>query len=127
MLYCKGEGENLHAGRIVSRFARHRLFALVPGISRYIEKQRQVCLTSLLPMALLYCARHFEYACGYTKDGLIYYMEYFPDALAEIYAGKSASLYLCTSCVDFAQTEIPDEYVSFAPVPVQEERDVPDV
>lgn len=113
LLYCKGEGEDLHAGRIVSRFARHRLFALVPGISRYIDKQRQVCLTSLLPMALLYCVRHFEYACGYQRTGSS--ITYFPDALAEIYAGKSASLYLSTPCVDFAQTEIPDEYISCAP------------
>ena len=46
-------------------------------------------------MALFYGIRHFEYTYGYTRAGELYYMEQFPGALAELYGGKSASLYLC--------------------------------
>lgn len=51
-------------------------------------------MTSSLPMALMYGIRNFEYSYGYTKDGKIYYEEYFPNALKELYKGKHASLLL---------------------------------
>ena len=103
------------------------LRTLVPSETAYFGKPTQVCMTSLLPMALLYGVRHFEYTYGYTRDGRLYYEEYFPDALRTIYAGKQASLYCCAPAPRFQRTEIPNEYVSAEPVPVRAEREVPDV
>lgn len=100
---------------------------LRPSETAWFGKPRQVCLTSLLPMALLYGVRHFEYTYGYTRDGRIYFEEYYEDALGQIYGGQRASLYLCAESADFSATAIPNEYVSNAPVPVLEERPVPDV
>lgn len=57
------------------------LKVLRPSVTQYFGKPRQVCLTASLPMALLYGIKHFEYAYGYTRDGRIYYEEYFPNAL----------------------------------------------
>lgn len=98
---------------------------LRPSVSPYFGKPRQVCMTTSLPMALFYSIRNFEYTYGYTKDGQIYYEEYFPDALRTLYAGKSAYLYTCAP--ENAQpTRIPNEFVSFRPVPVLSETLVPD-
>lgn len=100
---------------------------LQPSVTKYFGKPRQVCLTASLPMALMYGAKHFEYTYGYTKDRQIYYEEYFPNALEEIYGGKSASLYRCLLRGDMETTPIPNEFVTLNPVPVSEEIPVPDV
>ena len=77
-------------------------------------------------MALFYGIRHFEYTYGYTKTGQIYFEEYFPNALAELYQGKSASLYLCEPTV-VETTRIPNEAVSREPVRILEEQRIPDL
>lgn len=103
------------------------LTVLRPSVTAYFGKPRQVCLTALKPMALLYGIKHFEYTYGYTRDGSLYYEEYFPGALEELYRGKSASLYRCAWREGMEKTQIPNEYVSAAAVPVEEESPVPDV
>ena len=103
------------------------LRVLKPSVTQYFGKPRQVCLTASLPMALMYGVKHFEYAYGYTGAGRIYYEEYFPNALEEIYRGRSASLYLCARREDMEPTAIPNEFVTDLEVPVEEERSVPDV
>lgn len=100
---------------------------LEPNVTKYFGKPRQVCLTTSLPMALFYGISHFEYTYGYTKEGAIYYMEYFPDALEKLYRGKAASLYRCVRLPDMEETAIPNELVTAVPVPVAEEMAVPDV
>lgn len=102
------------------------LTVLEPGTTRYFGKPKQVCLTASLPMALMYAVRHFEYTYGYTGEGAIYYAEYFPGALEELYAGKSATLYRCVRRADMTTTEIPNEYVTPRPVPVVDAVPVPD-
>lgn len=103
------------------------LTVLEPSVTKYFGKPKQVCLAASLPMALMYGVKHFEYAYGYTRDGQIYYEEYFPNALKEIYGGKSAFLYLCEKRKDMETTAIPNEYVSAVPVTVIAERFIPDV
>lgn len=103
------------------------LTVLKPSVTKYFGKPKQVCLTALKPMALLYGIRHFEYTYGYTKDRALYYEEYFPNALEELYRGKRTSLYLCTRREGMEATQIPNEYVSAAEVAVEEEIFVPDV
>lgn len=98
-----------------------------PSVTAYFGKPKQVCLTSLLPMALFYGTRHFEYAYGFTSSGKIYYEEYFPDALRTIYSGKCASLYYCAENSAFTRTAIPNEYVSGEAVPVLKEQQIPDL
>lgn len=100
---------------------------LRPSVTQYFGKPRQVCLASCLPMALLYGVDHFEYTYGYTREGRICYEEYFPNALREVYGGKSASLYRCAWREDMETTQIPNEYVTPNPVPVLEEIPIPDV
>ncbi len=102
------------------------LTVLRPSMTaKRLDRPSQVCMTTLLPMALFYSIRHFEYTYGYTKDGQIYYQEYFPDALRILYAGKSASLYTCAP-IDRQTTPIPNEVVSAQPVPVLTEVRIPD-
>ena len=103
------------------------LTVLEPSATKYFGKPKQVCLTQSLPMALMYGIKHFEYAYGYTKAGEIYYEEYFPNALEELYRGKRASLYTCSLRPDMETTQIPNEYVTPAEVPVEEERVIQDV
>lgn len=103
------------------------LKVLRPSVTEYFGKPRQVCLTALKPMALLYGIRHFEYTYGYTGAGELYYEEYFPNALEELYRGKAASLYRCVWQAGMETTQIPNEYVSAAEVPVEEEAPIPDV
>lgn len=103
------------------------LTVLRPSVTKFFGKPKQVCLTALKPMALLYGIRHFEYAYGYTKNREIFYEEYFPGALEELYRGKAASLYRCSWREGMETTSIPNEYVSAAEVPVEEEVPVPDV
>lgn len=99
---------------------------LEPGTPRHFDKPSYVYMTTSLPMALFYGIRNFEYTYGYRKTGQLYYAEYFPDALRELYAGKSASLYLCAPGA-VTTTEIPNEAVSAQPVPVLEEISIPDL
>lgn len=103
------------------------LTVLRPSVTKYFGKPKQVCLTASLPMALMYGVRHFEYTYGYTRAGQIYYEEYFPNALEELYGGKAASLYRCRLREDMERTAIPNEYVTALEVPVEEEIPVPDV
>lgn len=103
------------------------LAALVPSLSPYFGKPRQVCLSGCKPMALLYGIRNVEYTYGFSKDGRLQYVEYFPDALEKLYRGKSASLYLCSWQEGLQTTEIPNEFVSAEAVPVETEIQVPDL
>lgn len=103
------------------------LTVLKPSVTAYFGKPRQVCLAALKPMALLYGIKHFEYTYGYTRAGELYYEEYFPGALEELYRGKSASLYRCSWREGMEKTQIPNEYISAAEVPVEEEILIPDV
>ena len=71
------------------------LKVLEPRTPAFNNKPQAVYLAELYPMALLYGIHNFEYAYGYDKEKRIYYSEYFPGALKELYGGKSASVYLC--------------------------------
>ena len=114
-------------GRLYHGSPTAGLTVLRPSVTEYFGKPRQVCLTASLPMALLYGVRHFEYTYGYTRERKLYYEEYFPGALEEIYRGKAASLYRCAFREDMEATAIPNEYVTPNEVPVLEESPVPDV
>ncbi len=103
------------------------LTVLRPSVTKYFGKPKQVCLTSCLPMALLYGIKHYEYTYGYARERQIYYQEYFPNALEELYRGQGASLYVCSSRPDMETTQIPNEYVTPNEVPVEEEIPVRDV
>ena len=98
---------------------------LEPGKPEFQEKPARVYLTTLLPMALMYCIPNYEYTYGYTRDGQIYYEEYFPDALEALYRGKSASLYICAP-ETVESTQIPNEAISEKSVLVMEEVFIPD-
>lgn len=89
------------------------------------EKPPMVYMTTLLPMALMYSVQNYEYSYGYTKEGQIYFDEYFPNALEILYRGKSASLYLCNP-ESTDTTRIPNEAVSEKEVPVICEIPIPD-
>ena len=82
------------------------LKVLSPTTPEYFEKSAGVYMTTSLPMALMYSIRNFEYSYGYTKEGHIYFEEYFPNALMYLYCGKRASLYLCNPN-DITLTKIP--------------------
>lgn len=102
------------------------LRVLEPRTPASFAKPRGVYLTTSEPMALMYGVRNFEYSYGYTKDGRIYYDEYFPNALRLLYKGQSASLYLCApGCVH--TTAIPNEAVCDTPVAIVRETHIPDV
>ena len=77
-------------------------------------------------MALFYGIRNFEYTYGYRKTGQLYFVEYFPDTLETLYAGKSAGLYLCAP-ENAPSTEILNEAVSAQPVPILKEKGNPDI
>lgn len=102
------------------------LKVLEPRKPSSFQKPKCVYMTTLLPMALMYGVRNFEYTYGYTKGGQIYYDEYFPNALEILYKGKSASLYQCAP-EDTAATKIPNEVVSETDVEVISELVIPDV
>lgn len=103
----------------------HGLTVLEPRKPVFTEKPARVYLTTLLPMALMYSVRNYEYTYGYTRDGQIYLEEYFPNALEILYRGREASLYLCDPEVT-ETTRIPNEATSEAPVPVIRETRIPD-
>lgn len=98
---------------------------LQPRKPEAFDKPSRVYLTTLLPMALMYAVRNYEYTYGYTQEGQIYLDEYFPGALELLYRGKSASLYLCDP-VSTEPTKIPNEAVSPEAVPVLSETFIPD-
>lgn len=102
------------------------LKVLQPHAPTQFDKPSAVYLTTSLPMALFYGIRHFEYTYGYTKTDRIYFEEYFPNALEELYQGRSASLYLCEPTV-VETTRIPNEAVSREPVRILEEQRIPDL
>lgn len=101
------------------------LTALQPGKPEAFEKPAGVYMTTLLPMALMYSVRNYEYTYGYTKEGQICFDEYFPNALEILYRRKSASLYLCDP-QDTNMTSIPNEVVSENEVRVVREIVIPD-
>ncbi len=88
------------------------------------DKPARVYMTTLLPMALMYSIRNYEYTYGY-RDGQIHFDEYFPGELELLYRGKSASLYVCAP-EHTETTRIPNEAVSEKPVPILEEIFIPD-
>ena len=98
---------------------------LEPGKPRNFGKPARVYMTTLLPMALMYTVRNYEYTYGYTKEGQIYFDEYFHNALEILYRGKRASLYLCDP-ENTESTRIPNEAVSEKAVPVIGETCIPD-
>lgn len=101
------------------------LTVLEPRKPGFLEKPQRVYMTTLLPMALMYAVRNYEYSYGYTQEGQIYFDEYFPNALEILYRGKCASLYLCNpQCVE--STKIPHEAISEFPVPIIREMLIPD-
>lgn len=102
------------------------LAVLEPRKPEAFSKPRSVYMTTLLPMALMYGIRNYEYSYGYTKEGQIYFDEYFPNALEILYRGKCASLYLCDP-VSTSTTKIPNEAISDEAVPVIRETYIPDV
>lgn len=102
------------------------LTLLQPRQPENFTKPTCVFMTTLLPMALMYGIRNYEYTYGYTKEGQIYLDEYFPNALEVLYRGRSATLYIC-SPAETETTRIPNEAVSRIPVPVAEEIFIPDV
>ena len=101
------------------------LTALEPRKPTLFEKPPRAYLTTLLPMALMYAIKNYEYTYGYTKKGKIYFYESFPNALEILYRGKSASLYLCNPSKT-EPTNIPNEAVSEIPVPIIEETYITD-
>lgn len=99
---------------------------LQPRKPEAFDKPPRVYMTTLLPMALMYGVRNFEYTYGYTKEGRIYFEEYFPNALEVLYRGHAASLYICAP-ETVETTPIPNEAVSEGCVAVLEEIHIPDV
>ena len=102
------------------------LKVLEPRKPESFDKPARVYMTSLLPMALMYGVRNWEYTYGYTKEKEIYFDEYFSDALKALYRGKPASLYICQP-ESMETTRIPNEAVSDGPVKILEEIPIPDV
>lgn len=99
---------------------------LEPREPSSFSKPRRVYMTTLLPMALMYGVRNFEYTYGYNKEGQIHFDEYFPGELELLYKGKRASLYLCDP-VSVSTTAIPNEVVSEECVSIVSEMEIPDV
>ncbi|HIT34629.1 MAG TPA: hypothetical protein IAC31_08425 [Candidatus Faecousia intestinigallinarum] len=92
----------------------------------FSEKPSAVYLCTLRPMALLYGVQNFEYTYGYTRDGQIYFEEFWPGALKALYQGKSASLYICAP-EETETTRIPNEYLSRKPVRILSQERIPDL
>ena len=99
---------------------------LEPRSPMLFTKPAGVYMATLLPMALMYGVQNYEYTYGYTSERKIRFEEYFPDELAVLYKGKSASLYICQP-ETVETTRIPNEAVSYDPVRILEEIQIPDV
>lgn len=106
------------------------LTLITPSSNALFDAPKMVYMSSLLPMALMYGIRHFEYSYGFHfEDGHprgMYYEEYWPGALEALYQGKAASLYTCKAGA-YQQTKKPHELVSLEAVPVLSEERVPDL
>lgn len=102
------------------------LKVLEPRKPEAFDKPARVYMTTLLPMALMYGVRNYEYTYGYTKEKEMFFDEHFPNELEVLYKGKSASLYICQP-ESVESTRIPNEAVSEKPVQVLEEILIPDV
>lgn len=102
------------------------LTMLRPGKPDHFDKPRGVYLTSLYPMALQYGIRNFEYTYGYTRDKRLYFEEYFPNALEELYGGKRGVVYVC-SPGPVEGSRIPNEWISMEPVEIVETIEIPDL
>lgn len=90
------------------------------------DKPVRVYLTSLYPMALMYGIDNFEYAYGYTREGRMYLEEYFPNALEELYGGKSGYVYVCKP-EKVESTRIPNEWLSEKAVEILDVIEIPDL
>lgn len=105
------------------------LTRLTPRVSPVFGGEKVVYLTSLLPMALMYTIRHFEYTYGYhwqdERPGQMFYEEYYPNALQELYGGKRGFLYVCETG-DYQSTKKPNEWVSKQPVVVLDVMEIQD-
>jgi len=101
------------------------LTVLQPQKPTCFNKQSKVYMSTLLPMALMYSIKNYEYSYGYTKEGQIYFEEYFPNALEILYHDKRASLYLCNP-ERTELTKIPNELISKEPVPIISETIISD-
>lgn len=101
------------------------LTVLRPGKPKTFDKPARVYMTTLLPMALMYSVRNYEYTYGYTKDGQIHFDEYFPNELELLYRGKCAYLYTCAP-ETVETTQIPNEAASTQDVPILSETVIPD-
>ena len=102
------------------------LTVLSPKRPEAFVKRPAVYMSTLLPMALMYGIRNYEYTYGYTASGQLYYAEYFPNALEELYRGHPASLYLCAPEV-VETTDIPNEAICQSNVPIIRETLIPDI
>ena len=100
------------------------LTILQPKKPEAFDKPSRVYLTTLLPMALMYAVRNYEYTYGYM-NGQIHLDEYFPNALEILYKGKRASLYLCEA-EETESTKIPNEAASEKPVKILQETVIED-
>ena len=103
---------------------------IMPSSNALFDAPKRVYMSSLLPMALMYGIRHFEYTYGFRYQAGqaqgMYYEEYWPGALEALYQGKAASLYIC-ELGDYQATAKPHELVSHEAVPVLREEWVPDL
>lgn len=106
------------------------LEVLVPHKSVLFGDEEVVCMSSSYPMSLMYGIKHYEYTYGYRWNnghpGNIYYEEYYPGALKELYSGKAAFLYICEEG-SYVPTSKPGEYVSRSPVRVIETNIIEDL
>lgn len=102
------------------------LSILRPGTPGAFDKPAGVYLTTLYPMALMYGIRNFEYTYGYTREKRMYFEEYFPNALEELYGGRSAWVYLCRPG-EAEGSRIPNEWISREAVEVVEAIRIPDL
>lgn len=102
------------------------LSTLKPQKLAQFDKPGCVYLTSLVPMALMYGIRSFEYTYGYNKEKQIHLDEYYPNALEELYGGRSAYVYICKPN-QVEAGRIPNEWISRDPVEIADVIEIPDL
>lgn len=94
-----------------------------------ISKEGVVYMTPSRAYALFYI-RDMEInfvTCSVQEDGRIWYEEWFPGQLEELYAGRSGYLYTCAMCAAFRQTKERDVWVAKERVKISHTTYVPDV
>ena len=70
------------------------------------DKPARVYMTTLLPMALMYTVRNYEYTYGYTKEGQIHFDEYFPnEAISETAVPIVGETYIPDACEALLEQE----------------------